>query len=85
MTSSDRYQLSPSGDKEQEQLSTRIMEYEKLGLKTFEYTKYRTWRMILIQKIISTTAHDDCEYYTEEQFNMNVKIGRGNINNTLQQ
>lgn len=35
MTSSDRYELSTSGDNYQEQLPTWITEYEKLGLKIF--------------------------------------------------
>lgn len=53
-----------------EEQPTRIMEYEKLGLKTFEFTEHKLQDMendIDPENNFYNSTHNHCEYYTEYQ------------------
>lgn len=62
MTGSDRWQLSASGDNEEQ--PAQIMEYEQLGLKTFEYTEHKLQDMkndINCENNFSNSTHNHCD------------------------
>ena len=74
MTSYDKCNLSPTGDIDQQQ--ELIPEYETLGLKTFVFTEHKGCDMendIDPENNFYIDTQSHCEYYTEEQFNRNLK------------
>ena len=51
-----------------------------MEFKTFEYTEHKLQDMeneIDPENTFYNSSHNQCEYYTEEQFKMNVKMGGG--------
>ena len=75
MTSYDKCHLSPTGDTDQQQ--ELISEYETLGLKTFEFIEHKGCDMendTDPENNFSINTQSHCKYYTEEQFNRNLKM-----------
>lgn len=71
LTSFDRCHSSPSENNEQQ--TTQITEYKKLGLKTFEYTEHKLQDMDNDIDPENNFINNNCCYYTDDQFNMKVK------------
>ena len=76
MTHSKGNHSSTSGDIIPVPMTQMIADYDKLELKTFEYTEHSLQDMednIDPENNFFFNINPDCSYYTDEQYNKNIK------------